>query len=153
MCHAPYNSSMKTTLSPTERRALRADAHALDPVVMIGNDGLTPAVIKEIERALIAHELVKIRVLGDDRKAREAFHEEICDKLSAAPVQHIGKILVVWRLNAEKRAAEAKAAKTLANKPKPPRRTKREEQSGHRIRTANKKPAVPNTRRRLVRVK
>lgn len=142
---------MKTLLSPTERRALRADAHALDPVVMIGNDGLTPAVLREIERAIIAHELVKIRVFGDDREARTAFLDEICTKLKAAPVQQIGKILVVWRINVEKRAADAKAARNNAIKPKLPRLTKREEENGKRSSAANRKPAAPNTRRRLER--
>lgn len=85
------------TLSPAQRKAHRAKAHPLNPVIMIGNDGFTPAVAKEIDRALDSHGLIKIRVLGDDRDAREEMFGAICDQLNAAPVQHIGKLLVVWR--------------------------------------------------------
>lgn len=84
-------------LTTTERRALRADAHHLDPVVMIGGDGLTDAVMKEANAALNAHGLIKVRVLGDDRAVREQMYAQMCDKLEAAPVQHIGKLLVLWR--------------------------------------------------------
>ncbi len=89
-------------LNTAERRALRADAHHLDPVVMIGGDGLTPAVLKETDAALKAHGLIKVRVLGDDRAAREAILAQICEELNAAPIQHIGKLLVVWRPIPEK---------------------------------------------------
>ncbi|MEP7156468.1 MAG: YhbY family RNA-binding protein [Betaproteobacteria bacterium] len=88
---------MKTTLSPIERRALKAQAHTLAPVVMIGDQGLTPAVILEVERNLKAHGLIKVRALSDDREARESWMHEICLALHAAPVQHIGKMLVLWR--------------------------------------------------------
>jgi RNA-binding protein YhbY len=64
---------------------------------MIGNDGLTPAVKKEIDAALKAHGLIKVRVQGDDREAREAMYQSIADDLGAAPIQHIGKLLVLWR--------------------------------------------------------
>lgn len=84
-------------LSPTERRAHRASAHHLAPVVMIGSDGLTPAVLQETDAALDAHGLIKLRVLGDDREARSAMLAELCDQLSAAAVQHIGKLLVIYR--------------------------------------------------------
>jgi putative YhbY family RNA-binding protein len=85
------------TLSPAQRKAHRAKAHPLKPVIMIGNDGFTPAVAKETELALKSHGLIKIRVLGDDRDAREKMFLEICDQLNAAPIQHIGKLLVIWR--------------------------------------------------------
>ena len=85
------------TITPTQRKTLKGDAHDLNPVVMIGNDGLTPAVIKEAKLAISHHGLIKIRVFGDDREARVAIYEELCDKLDAAPVQHIGKLLVIWR--------------------------------------------------------
>lgn len=88
---------MKTTLSPIERRALKAQAHTLAPVVMIGDQGLTPAVILEVERNLKAHGLIKVRASTDDREARESWMHEICLALHAAPVQHIGKMLVIWR--------------------------------------------------------
>lgn len=93
-------------LSVAERKAHRAEAHHLDPVVMIGNDGLTPAVQKETDHALNAHGLIKVRVLGDDREAREAMYQQLCDALGAAPIQHIGKLLVLWRPKPKKEKAE-----------------------------------------------
>lgn len=84
-------------LNSTARRTLRADAHHLDPVVMIGDSGLTPAVIAETDRALTAHQLIKIRVHGDDREIRRPMMEALCSALGCAPVQIIGKLLVVWR--------------------------------------------------------
>ena len=89
-------------LTTSERRALRADAHHLDPVVHIGGDGLTPAVKKEADAALNAHGLIKIRVLSDDRVARDSMLETLADELNAAPIQHIGKLLVLWRPIPEK---------------------------------------------------
>lgn len=89
-------------LTPAQRKVHRADAHHLDPVVMVGNDGLTAAVVKEANHALNAHGLIKVRVLGDDRVAREAMFQELADKLDAAPIQHIGKLFVFWRPLPEK---------------------------------------------------
>lgn len=93
-------------LKPAERRELRAQAHHLDPVVQIGGDGLTPAVIKETNAALNAHGLIKIRVFSDDRDARDAILSRLSDELGAAAVQHIGKLLVLWRPVAEKPKTE-----------------------------------------------
>ncbi|MDP3227279.1 MAG: YhbY family RNA-binding protein [Acidovorax sp.] len=84
-------------LTPAERREQRANAHHLDPVVLVGGDGLTPAVKKEIDAALNAHGLIKVRVFGDDRAARELMYQELAAELNAAPIQHIGKLLVLWR--------------------------------------------------------
>lgn len=84
-------------LSPAQRKERRSEAHHLDPVVMIGGDGLTPAVEKEIDAALKAHGLIKVRVFSDDRAAREGMLAQLSDTLSAAPIQHIGKLLVLWR--------------------------------------------------------
>ena len=84
-------------LTPAQRKVHRADAHHLDPVVMIGGDGLTAAVQKEAEAALNAHGLIKVRVFSDDRAAREAMFQTLADELNAAPIQHIGKLLVLWR--------------------------------------------------------
>ena len=84
-------------LTPAERREQRAAAHHLDPVVLIGGDGLTPAVKKEIDAALNAHGLIKVRVFNDDRAARELMYHELTAELNAAPIQHIGKLLVLWR--------------------------------------------------------
>jgi RNA-binding protein len=84
-------------LSPTQRRALRARAHSLNPVVSISENGLTESVMKEIDVCLKAHELIKIRVYGDGSERREEYLKQICAELNCAPVQHIGKLLVVWR--------------------------------------------------------
>ncbi len=89
-------------LTPAERSALRAQAHGLSPVVMIGEAGLTPAVVKETDSALKAHGLIKVRVFGDDREARLAYYETLCQELGAAPIQHIGKLLVLYRPKVEK---------------------------------------------------
>lgn len=88
-------------LSPTRRRELKARAHALDPVVLIGGDGFSPAVLAEIDRGLKSHELIKVRVNGADRLGRETILEEICGGTGAQAVQHIGKILVLFRENLE----------------------------------------------------
>jgi putative YhbY family RNA-binding protein len=86
---------MKIVPTPARRRALRAEAHHLDPVVMIGNDGVTPAVLHEIDLNLLAHGLIKVRVFSDERAVREGFLQRIVDELDAAAIQHIGKLLVV----------------------------------------------------------
>ena len=85
------------SITPAQRKSLKADAHNLSPVVMVGGDGLTPAVIKEAKLAISHHGLIKVRVFGDEREARIAIYEALCDKLDAAPVQHIGKLLVLWK--------------------------------------------------------
>ncbi len=90
------------TLTPAQRKVHRADAHHLDPVVLIGGDGLTAAVKKEVDAALKAHGLIKVRVFSDDRAAREAMLQTLSDELDAAPIQHIGKLLVLWRPLPEK---------------------------------------------------
>jgi RNA-binding protein len=81
----------------THRRELRAKAHHLHPVVIVGHHGLTAAVLHEIDVNLLAHELIKIRVFSEDREQREAMLERICTTLDAAAVQHIGRLLVLWR--------------------------------------------------------
>lgn len=93
-------------LTPAQRKEKRSDAHHLDPVVMIGADGLTPAVVKETNAALNAHGLIKVRVLSDDRANRESIFAALADQLGAAPIQHIGKLLVLWRPIPEKEEAE-----------------------------------------------
>lgn len=115
------------TLTPDERRALRAQAHPLKPVVMIAQNGLTAAVLKEIELALKSHELIKVRVFDADREQRDAWLAETCETLGAAPVQRIGNILVLYRPNPELhvpaepiKPARKSAAKTSAAKPGKP---------------------------------
>jgi putative YhbY family RNA-binding protein len=93
-------------LTPAQRKTHRADAHHLNPVVQIGNDGATAAVMKEIDQALKAHGLIKVRVFSDDRGAREALLGDITERLDAAPIQHIGKLLVLWRPMPPKEKAE-----------------------------------------------
>jgi len=85
------------TLTVDQRRNLKARAHPLNPTIIIGNAGLTPAVLEEVARTLKSHELIKIRVMNDDRESRAAMLEQICTALNAGAVQHIGKILVVYR--------------------------------------------------------
>ncbi len=84
-------------VTPAERRALRARAHHLQPVVTVGEAGLTPTVLTEIDANLKNHELIKIRVLSADRHQRDNLIAEICRTLNAGSVQHIGRILVVYR--------------------------------------------------------
>lgn len=89
-------------LTPAQRKDHRAEAHHLNPVVMIGSDGLTAAVKKEVDAALNAHGLIKVRVQSDDRAGRETIFQTLADELDAAPIQHIGKLLVLWRPMPEK---------------------------------------------------
>lgn len=98
-------------LTPAQRREFRAAAHHLNPVVTIAGNGLTPAVMGEIDRSLQAHELIKVKVQGTEREARDVLMQELCAQLEAAPVQHIGNILVVWRPRREESAGKSAAAK------------------------------------------
>ena len=102
------------TLTTAARAILRARAHDLSPLVRISAKGLSETVLKEIDRCLTAHELLKIRLFDADRDARELMLAEICAAVDAAPVQHIGKLLVIWRENP--------AATVTATPATPPRR-------------------------------
>lgn len=93
-------------LTPAQRKEKRGEAHHLDPVVLIGADGLTDAVVKEADVALNAHGLIKVRMFSDARADREAALAALADRLDAAPVQHIGKLLVLWRPVPAKARAE-----------------------------------------------
>jgi len=84
-------------LTSRERSELRSAAHPLNPVVLIGDNGLTDAVLKEIDRALTSHGLIKVRAGGSDRDEREAMLASICDTLSCAAVHHLGKMLILFR--------------------------------------------------------
>ena len=100
---SPDNWGMaQIQLTPAQRKDHRADAHHLNAVVMIGSDGLTPGVQKEIDAALNAHGLIKVRVQSDDRTSREQMFQTLAAELDAAPIQHIGKLLVLWRPMPEK---------------------------------------------------
>lgn len=87
----------KLDITSQERSALRSAAHPLRPVVLIGDRGLTESVLKEIDLNLKAHQLIKVRVAGDDREARVAMLETICETLSCANVHHLGKTLIIYR--------------------------------------------------------
>ncbi len=115
---------MSQALTPAERQSLKGRAHPLKPVVLIGEAGLTPAVAGKIERALAAHELVKIRVMGAARAARDALLDAVCAATGAAPVQHIGKVLVIFRERPPAAQPPAPAA--------PPRRAARPRRPGAR---------------------
>ena len=84
-------------LTSTQRQYLKSLAHRLRPVVMVGNQGLTAAVLKEIEHSIAAHELIKIKTATDDIDTRKAWVDEICKSANARQVQQIGKILVIYR--------------------------------------------------------
>lgn len=88
-------------MTPKDRKHLKSLAHKLKPVVLIGNNGVTEAVMKEIDRALTDHELIKIRIYGADRDARREAIDEICGQMSAQLVQVIGNIGVIYRKNQE----------------------------------------------------
>jgi putative YhbY family RNA-binding protein len=84
-------------ITASQRRSLRSRAHALKPVVSISRNGLSESVVKEIGVCLDSHELIKIRVYNDNREERDRLLADICERLGAAPVQHVGKLLVIWR--------------------------------------------------------
>ncbi|MEW6119650.1 MAG: ribosome assembly RNA-binding protein YhbY [Pseudomonadota bacterium] len=89
------------SLTPAQRQHLKGLAHGLQPVVMIGSQGLTPSVMKEIERNLAAHELIKIKAASDEADTRRAWMDAICAETGATPVQQIGKVLVIFRAAAK----------------------------------------------------
>jgi RNA-binding protein len=123
---------MPDELTPFQRQMLKGRAHALDPVVLIGAEGLTSAVLAEVDRALRSHELIKIRVMGADRHERERLLESICAQTEAVPVQHIGKIIVVYREKPPEETPPASRAETGT----PPRRS-----ASPRSRSGKKPPA------------
>jgi RNA-binding protein len=88
---------MPVTLTARERAHLKARAHALEPRVQVGHAGLTDALANEVDRALAAHELIKVKILDDDREARKEIAEALCAKTDAALVQHVGKVFILWR--------------------------------------------------------
>lgn len=101
-------------LARDARLALRSQAHHLDPVVLLGANGLTNAVLHEIDRALNDHELIKVRVPSDDREELESIYAEVAEKLGAARVQMIGKLLIFWRPADESERQDPDEAARLA---------------------------------------
>lgn len=94
-------------LTPKMRQALKARAHALNPVVLLGQAGLSPSVLKEIDRALCAHELIKVRIPSDDAQERKAIYSAVANQLGAARIQSIGKVVVLFRPAPESQAKTA----------------------------------------------
>ena len=84
-------------LTPRDRQKLKGRAHGLEPVVQVGQAGITDQVARELDRALTAHELIKVKVLAPDRDAREVLCDDIVSRTDAAEVQRVGKVLVLWR--------------------------------------------------------
>lgn len=121
-------------LTPEQRRALRAAAHHLHPLVTIASKGLSDSVLKEIDHSLKAHELIKVKLQGIEREERDVLLTEICHRIGCAPVQHIGNIFVLWRENP--------AADKIAPAPKRPRKPQTKKQAA---------AALERPRRRTVR--
>jgi RNA-binding protein len=154
------------TLTAAQRREHRAASHHLDPVVAIGADGLTAAVRKEADAALKAHGLIKVRVFSDDRAARDAMLVELANVLNAAPVQHIGKLLVLWRpippkakAEREDRGAAPKVVKVLKfsksgnHRPQVKKLTVRGNErltAGGIVKRAKKRPAQAGSKKRAL---
>jgi RNA-binding protein len=119
---APSEPSAALTLSQQERKALKAQAHHLDPVVMLGDAGLTDGVLAETDRSLDSHGLIKVRVGGENRQERQAIAQTMAEALHCAVVQQIGKLIVLWRpkppesdsASRRKRSPRANFKKTLA---------------------------------------
>ena len=105
-------------LSPRRRSELRAEAHKLTPIVIIGDKGLTDEVMAEIDRSLRAHELIKVRASSGEREQRDIWLETICEKLQAHPVQQIGKVFVIYREKPEE-APKPKAPAEAGGKRRP----------------------------------
>ena len=153
-------------LTVAQRREHRAASHHLDPVVAIGGDGLTDAVRKEADAALKAHGLIKVRVFSDDRTARQTMLAELADKLDAAPVQHIGKLFVLWRpiplkekAEREDRGAGPRVVKVLKfsksgnHRPQVKKMTVRGNErltAGGTVKRAKKRPAQSSVKKRAL---
>ena len=153
-------------LTAAQRREHRAASHHLDPVVAIGGDGLTDAVRKETDAALTAHGLIKVRIFSDDRAAREAMFAELTDQLDAAPVQHIGKRVVLWRpipsrekTEREDRGAGPKVVKVLKfsksgnHRPQVKKLTVRGNErltAGGTVKRAKKRPQTSSVKKRAL---
>lgn len=143
------------TLLPAFRRQLRAHAHALHPVVSIGHHGLTPPVLHEIDVALTAHELIKVRVASDERDERDALLERICAQLDCAPVQQIGKLFVLWRRRPAAatakpaRVRKGRAARTAQGaEPRSPARPQAGQTRRRRVSAPTPVEAAPHARRK-----
>ncbi len=136
-------------MTPSRRSELRAQAHRLAPVVIIGDKGLTDEVLAEIDRSLKAHELIKIRAATDDRDARELWMEKICERLDAHAIQQIGKVLVVYRENFDKpreKSRQVEEPKKRSGTDDPRKRKKRETERKATTRSARPRSRTPSPR-------
>ncbi len=102
---------MENELPAAERKALKARAHGLNPILQLGEKGLTDAVVAEIERAIDAHELIKIRAAPLNRDEREVALASICERTGAHAIQHIGKMLIVYRRKPEEPKSPTRTAR------------------------------------------
>jgi RNA-binding protein len=135
-------------LTSSRRSELRAQAHKLSPVVIVGDKGLTDEVIAEIDRSLKAHELIKVRAATDDRKARGTWMGTICEKVGAEAVQSIGKVLVIYRENEKPKEAPPRAARLKPPDPGKSDRKKTKDTLRPRSRTPSARPESEPRRRR-----
>ena len=118
--------SVESVLTPAERQPLKGRAHRLRPVVWVVELRLAETVIAEVGRALAAHELIKVQTVGLDREAREQVYAELCARCGAQPVQHIGKVLVLFRKKPEPdRTTTKRPERNPATRPGKPGRARR----------------------------
>ncbi|MFA1366282.1 ribosome assembly RNA-binding protein YhbY [Legionella pneumophila] len=89
------------TVDTSFKQSLKAKAHHLKPVVLLGAKGLTEAILAETNVALLAHELIKVKINGAEKEDRMQMAEELCEQLHAELVQMIGNTLVLYRKNEE----------------------------------------------------
>lgn len=132
----------KLELTSGQRRELRAAAHSLRPVVLIGDRGLTAPVLEEIDRNLNAHGLIKVHVAGAERDAREAMLAHICDTLSCAAVHHLGKTLIIYRPDAAAQAADALPATRATHRKSEPYVPKKQAAHAHDAKPAARRTAA-----------
>jgi putative YhbY family RNA-binding protein len=92
-----YNRDVPGTISSQERGRLKARAHSLEPVVRMGHAGVTPELVAEVDRALAAHELIKVAIAVDDRDDRRALGDALAERVDGTPVHRVGKVLILWR--------------------------------------------------------
>jgi len=92
-----YDRPMDLRLTPRQRAALKARAHALEPVVHVGQAGASDALLTEVDRALTAHGLIKVKLAGAERDARAELTDVLCNRTGSVAVQQVGKIVTLWR--------------------------------------------------------
>lgn len=105
-------------MTPAQRRELRARAHTLKPVILLGDAGLSDAVLAEADRALHDHELIKVRLPGVERESREQMAVRLCEQLGAEKIQAIGHVCVIFRANPPPTEEPAKARKPVKKRAK-----------------------------------